>query len=214
MKPAAQADNGGPTGPPRGFTLIELLACQPKRARRARRQARSGFTLIELLVVIVIIAALAAFLLPALGRSKRKAYSAACLSNLRQLGLALELYVADNAFHLPACASLPSFDPGLTPIRTVLIPYTKSAGVFQCPSDDTVFPDEQTSYEWNTFMNSVSYDRPEDWSPATKVIVETIFGGRLNVPLLGDADSFHPAGLVGLGKNSLFFDGRVGRADW
>jgi len=62
---------------------------------------RIGFTLVELLVVLAVISILAAMLLPALGRGKSRARAVVCGNSLRQLGLAFQLYLQDNADTFP-----------------------------------------------------------------------------------------------------------------
>ena len=71
------------------------------RVLRARPRRRGGFTLVELLVVIAIVGVLMLLLVPAVGIARRRAYQSECLSNLRQVGLALHLWCDDNDGCLP-----------------------------------------------------------------------------------------------------------------
>ena len=78
---------------PSGFKVPHWLC--------SRASGPTGFTLIELLVVIAIIGILAALLLPVLSRTKAQAHSIVCKNHLRQMGLALQMYVQDHQDKYP-----------------------------------------------------------------------------------------------------------------
>ena len=100
------------------------------------KQPSRAFTLIELLVVIAIIAILAALLLPSLSRAKAAGQSAACKSNLHQLGVALKIYT-DEFQKYPVCAAFTSGRGQVASMwDSTLLPYLgNNRGVFDCPAN-------------------------------------------------------------------------------
>jgi len=108
----------------------------------ARRNA-GAFTLIELLVVIAIIAILAAILFPVFAKAREKARQSACLSNMKQIGTAMMMYVQDydetyslNGTHIfTSVTGSADYGRDLHSWRSLLFPYIKNEGVFLCPSN-------------------------------------------------------------------------------
>lgn len=203
--------------------------------RPARQSARAGFTLIELLVVITIVAILAALIMPAVGRAQGRARNASCISQLRQLGLAMRMYADDHNQRMPAAELLPSMplDPAtpLPRICDVLGPYVgkanpgsnaPSAPVFKCPADrGRTYETEGSSYEWNAELNGRRMD--ETGSATLRIVqVEVVNGEEVlrrdekksllfppeTTPLLLDYENNHPR-PPRPGKNVVFMDGHV-----
>lgn len=113
---------------------------------------RKGFTLIELLVVIAIIAILAAILFPVFAQAKAAAKKTACLSNLKQSGLAVLMYNTDydGTFAQsvyttdgPSGALVPGFGFHAFTVYDAILPYTKNADIFTCPEDAKAIPWKQ-----------------------------------------------------------------------
>lgn len=134
--------------------------------------SRKAFTLIELLVVIAIIAILAAILFPVFAQAREAARGVACLSNMRQMGLAITLYADDSDGVLPMDSHSGG---GRHSWIETLQPYVKTRLIYRCPGDPSVnftqpLPGERTtrrtSYGTNFYMTAFVTD-PDDPQPNT-----------------------------------------------
>ena len=103
------------------------------------RRRHAGFTLIELLVVIAIIAILAAILFPVFAQAREKARSVSCLSNNKQIGTAIYMYVQDYDETFPMNFYMGQNGPApcVSVVWVNLVPYIKNVQCYVCPSNPT-----------------------------------------------------------------------------
>ena len=155
-------------------------------------------------MTVAVIGILASIFMPAVKSAKRRADSARCISNLRQLGISVRLYADENDGRLPTARAFGQTGTNVVGrdspvIQQVLVPQMRGArDVFECPENKRgVFERDGSSYEWNTLLNGrilhrIGQDRPDE--NMTKTF------------LLRDREGWHPRGR----KNAVFADGHAG----
>ncbi len=178
---------------------------------------RPGFTLVELLVVIAIMSMLLGLLLPAVQYARSTARRTQCLSQLHNIGIAMESYMDAHGERskYPDCARLPSLTPDRPKLVKTLGPYMENEEtVFRCPGDDAFYrdqnlaraslPPENISY---FEKEGISYEYPD--SQLAKKTRQKVMEKRSSTTVIisNDYETFHgPDGEPG-SRCFVFADG-------
>jgi len=185
-----------------------------------KRIGNAGFTFIELFLVITVIGILAAILLPGLAKAREKARQTACVSNLREIGLAIHMYSVEHKGVLP-------WSGGGDDARCfsgLAAEYAGDPGIFMCPSDPQYDPNiPRTNSEQGAYDSfRMSYDYFGAWTnqPIT-IDLENPLVKNPNIPIVWDMFSasnyIRFASHVPAGGNISYIDGRMEfkkRKDW
>jgi prepilin-type N-terminal cleavage/methylation domain-containing protein/prepilin-type processing-associated H-X9-DG protein len=165
-----------------------------------------AFSLVELLVVIAIIGILAALALPVLNRAEESGRATACVSNLHQIGLALQMYVDANNNILPIMYDAPldtnvMATNNLPNVDIVLKTELGNTNVLRCPSDfQGIFQLTGSSYSWNSLLNGQN---------ANHLVVLGMNFNPHAIPVFFDKESFHALRGPNKAVNYLYADGHI-----
>jgi prepilin-type N-terminal cleavage/methylation domain-containing protein/prepilin-type processing-associated H-X9-DG protein len=174
------------------FRLLKLLRPSP----------RGGFTLLELVVVIAVIAILTAIAFPVTSRVIQAERASACVSNLRQLGAALQLYLGEHNQVMPTLqAGRTSVSQNVPVIDNTLNTYAPDPRIFACPADNLgIAAATGTSYFWNSGLNGQS-------ATNLRFLLLAQPGQNAEIPVLSDKQGFHP--YASNKVNILYADGHA-----
>ncbi len=192
------------------------------------KMRHQAFTLVELLTVIAIITVLMALLLPVFAAARGKARELVCSSNLRQIGMSITMYSQDYDGLYPWALDAadkytpsiwdryPDFQsqiPHLPMLQDALQPYTRSHGIFQCPSDFGFRNDDFTGLALNatpTAFERFGLSYYYHTELAVRHMTVTSLRAPSEVNVLSDASGKWHGNLdKGLRYNVLFADGHT-----
>jgi prepilin-type N-terminal cleavage/methylation domain-containing protein/prepilin-type processing-associated H-X9-DG protein len=142
-----------------------------------------GFTMVEMLVVLAIVAVLAGIGIPVGRGFVARSREAACLNQLRNIGIGLEGYLQDHQGKLPVLEAGRLDKSDDRPVlETVLLPYVASTDAFRCPQDPEEFVRSGSSYLWNTSLNG---------QPVSNLSFFGIENRPDRIPMITDKESWH-----------------------